>query len=47
MLGKVIAKNQANKIANTEGKKIGPPGSVDFKGGKLKSRWHAAQENTI
>jgi hypothetical protein len=23
---RVIAKNQANKIPNTEGKKIGPPG---------------------
>jgi hypothetical protein len=22
-------------------------GTVDFKGGKLKSRWHAAQENSI
>jgi hypothetical protein len=42
-----MAKNQANKIPNTEGKKIGPPGTVDFKGEKLKSRWHAAQENSI
>jgi hypothetical protein len=42
-----LAKNQANTRRKTNWPTRRKHGSVDFKGGKLKRRWHAAQENTI